>query len=104
MRMNRVQPTKGGKELPGFQLEIIGQVRRLHECFFNFDLGFVVVIQLENDVGEAFEVRIDCAVKRKFGVTRVEAALLWIVVANLDVMEISGTGISEREQTIQRTV
>src|SRR5438045_9212362 len=104
MRMNRVQAAKRCEELPRFQLKIVGQARSLHEGFFDFDVGFVVVVQLENDVGETFEVRIDGTVKRKLGVPRVETSLLRIMVADLDVMEIGRAGISEREQTIERDV
>src|SRR5213079_3565169 len=100
--MCRIQPAKGGEELSAFQLEIERQARRLHECFFNLDFGFVVVIQFEDDVGETFEVRIDRAIKCKLGVPRVETSLLRIMVADLDVMEIGRAGISEREQTIER--
>src|SRR6266481_9049796 len=102
--MRRVQPAEGGKELPGFQLKVIGQARGLHERFLHFDLGLVVVVQFENDIGETLEVRIDRTVKRELDVTRVEAALLWIVIAHFDVIEISRAGISEREQTIKRNV
>ena len=73
----------------------------MHESFFDFDLGFVVVVQLENDVGETFEVRIDGAVKRQLRVARIEAALLGIVIADLDVIEIACAGISERKQTVE---
>ena len=76
----------------------------MHERFLDFDLGLVVVVQFENDIGESFEVRIDRAVKGELDVTRVEAALLWIVIAHLDVIEISRAGISEREQPIERNV
>ena len=76
----------------------------MHERFLDFDLGLVVVVQFENDIGETFEVRIDRTVKGQLGVARVEAALLRIVVADLDVMEIGRAGISEREQTIERNV
>src|SRR5437773_12121723 len=104
MRMNRIEPAERRKELSAFQLQIEWQARRLHECFFNFDLGFIVVIQFENNIGESFEVRIDRAVERELDVPRVEAALLWIVIADLDVIEISRAGVSEREQTIERNV
>src|SRR5438477_2099199 len=104
MRMNRVQPAEGGEELPGFQLQIVGQARGLHKRFLDFDVGFVVVVQLENDVGKTFEVRIDRAVKRQLDVARVEAALLWIVVADLDVIEVSRAGVSKRKQAVEGNV
>ena len=98
--MCRIQPAEGGEELSAFQLEVEWQARCLHESLFNFDFSFVVVIQFENDVSETFEVRIDRAVERELGVTRIETALLRIMVANLDVMEIACAGIRERKQTI----
>ena len=76
----------------------------MHESFFDFHLRFIIVIQFENNISESFEVRIDRAVKRELDVTRVEAALLWVVIADLDVMEVGRAGISEREQPIERNV
>src|SRR5439155_14078370 len=104
IRMNRIEPAEGGKELPAFQLEIERQVRRLHECFLYFDLGFVVVVQLENDVRESFEVRVNRAVERELDVARVESSLLRIVVADLDVIEVACAGIGEREQAVEGDV
>src|SRR5216117_893429 len=104
MRMNRVQATKGREELPRFQLQIERQASRLHECFLYFDLGFVVVVQLENDVRESFEVRVHRAVERELDVTRIETALLRIVVADLDVIEVACAGIGEREQAVEADV
>src|SRR5438067_12913169 len=99
--MRRIQSAERGEELSAFQLEVKRQAGRLHECFFDFHFRLIVVIQLENDVRKTFEVRIDRTVKRQLGVTRVEAALLRIVIANLDVMEIACAGISERTQTVE---
>src|SRR6266446_4728726 len=102
--MRRVQSAEGGEELPGFQLQIERKASRLHECFFDFDIGLVVVVQLENDVGETFEVRIDRAVKGELYVAGIEAALLWIVIAHFDVIEIARAGIGEREQAVEGDV
>ena len=66
-------------------MQAVWQIRGLHEGFLEFDLGFVVVVEYENDVREPFEVRIDCAIKGQLGIARIEAALLRIVVADLDV-------------------
>ena len=89
VRMNRVDPTERRKELSGFKLQVERQIGGLHERFFDFNLGFVVVIEFEDNVGESFEVRIDRAIECEFDVARVEPALLRIVVANLDVIQIA---------------
>src|SRR5438046_4729763 len=96
--MCRVQSTERSEELPAFQLQVEWQASRLHECFLYFDLGFVVVVQLENDVRESFEVRVHRPVERELNVARVESALLWIVIAHFDVIEIARAGISQRKQ------
>ena len=86
--MRRVQPAKVGEELSAFQLQIVRQAGGLQESFLEFDFGLVVIVQQENNVREPLEIRVDCAVKRQFGVARIEAALLRIMVAHLDVIEI----------------
>ena len=83
--MGGIDPAKGIEKLPGFDLQTERQTRRLQKCLFELDLGFVVVVELEDNVGEAFEIGIDRAVERDFGVARIEAALLRIVIADLDV-------------------
>src|SRR5438552_14822504 len=102
--MCRVQSTERSEELPAFQLQVEWQASRLHECFLYFDLGFVVVVQLENDVRESFEVRIDRAVERQLDIARIEASLLRIVIADLDVIEVARAGISKRKQSIEGNV
>ena len=99
--MRRVQPAEGGEELSTFQLQIIPQARGLQESFLEFDFGLVVIVQQENNVREPLELRVDCAVKRQLGVARVEAALLGIVVAHLDVVEIGRARISKRKHTVE---
>src|SRR5881394_3672937 len=100
MRMNRIEPAERRKELSAFQLQIEWQARRLHECFFNFDLGFIVVIQFENNIGEPFEVRVDRSVERELDVARVETTLLRIVIAYFDVVEIGPAGVATTDSSV----
>ena len=102
--MRRVQPAEGGEELPGFQLQIEGKARGLHECFFDFDIGFIVVVQLENDIGETFEVGINRTVKGELYVAGIEAALLRIVITYFDVIKILRAGVSKRKQAVKGNV
>src|SRR6266404_1880882 len=102
--MRRVQPAEGSEELPGLQLQVERKASRLHECLFDFDIGLIVVVQLENDIGETFEVRINRTVKGELYVAGIEAALLRIVITYFDVIQIAGTGISECKQSIERNV
>ena len=104
VRMGRIDAAEGGEKLAAFELQTARQVGRLHERFFDFDLGFVVVIELENDVGEPFEVGIDGAVERKLEVARVEAALLRIVVADFELIEIGIARTGERKLAVERDV
>ena len=94
VRMGRIDPAEGGEELPAFQLQIERQTGRLQKRFLDFDLGFVIVVEFENDVGEAFEVRIDRAIERELDVARVEAALLRIVIADFEAIEVARARIS----------
>ena len=102
--MRWINPAERGEELSGFELKIEGQARRLQERFFDFDIGVVVVVELEDDVGEPFEIGIDRSVERKFDVARVESALLRIVVSALDIVEIARGRASERKQSVERNV
>jgi hypothetical protein len=70
-------------------LKIKRQIRCLQKRLFNFHLGLIVVVQLENNVGESFEIRIDRAIECELDVARIEAALLRMVVADLNVVEIA---------------
>ena len=101
VRMRWIDPAERGEELAGFELQIKRQTRRLQERFFDFDLGLVVVVELEHNVGESFEVGIDCAVEGQLDVARVEPALLRIVVANFYVVEVARARVSQREQSIE---
>ena len=76
----------------------------MQERFLDFHFGLVVVVQLENNVGETFEVRIDRAVERQLDIARVEAALLRIVIAYFDVIEVARGRASQREQSVEGDV
>src|SRR5436305_4269870 len=102
--MRRVDPAERGEELSGFQLQIEWQTRRLQERFFNFDISVVVVVEFEDNVGESFEVGINCAIEREFDVARVESALLRIVIPALDVTEIACARAGQGKQSVERNV
>ena len=104
MRMDRVDTSERSEELAGLKLKIERQTGRLQERFLNFDFRFVIVVELENNVGETFEVGIDRSVERELDVARVESTLLRIVVADFDVIEIARARTGEREQPIERDV
>ena len=104
VRMRRINASEGGEKLAALELQTPRQIGRLHERFLDFDLRFIVVIELENNVGEPFEVRIDGAVERELEVARVEAALLRIVVAHFELVEIGITRPGERKLAIERDV
>jgi hypothetical protein len=70
MWMGRINASEGGEKLAALKLQTPRQIGRLHERFFDFDLGFIVVIELENDVGEPFEVGIDAPSRRARGCAR----------------------------------
>src|SRR3954470_8471543 len=102
--MGRVYSAEGIKKLSAFQLQAIGQPGRLKKRFFELDLGLVVVVELEDDVGKAFEIRIDRAVERDLGVARVKSALLWIVVADFKPIEMALARCGQGEDRIERDV
>src|SRR5438067_7986535 len=104
VRMGWINPAKCSEELSGFQLKIERQTRCLQKRFLNFDIGVVVVVELENDVGEPFEVGIHRAVERELDVTGVESALLRIVVPAFDVTEIARARAGQGKQSIERNV
>src|SRR5438552_16715169 len=97
VRVGRVNSAECGKKLSRFKLQVERQTRRLQERFLHFHFGLVVVVELENNVGETFEVRIDRAIERELDVARVEAALLRIVVVYFDMIEITRARAGERE-------
>src|SRR5438477_5808001 len=102
--MRRINPAERGEELSGFELKIEWQTRCLQERFFNFDSGFVVVVEFEDNVGETFEVGIDCAIERELGVARVETALLWIMIPALNITEIARARARQCKQSVERDV
>src|SRR5438034_3359782 len=102
--MDRVISAERGEELPGFELQVVGKVCSLKERFLDFDFGLVVVTKFENNVREAFEIGIDRTVEGKLDVTRVEPALLWVVIANFDMVEVARAGVSESKQAVERNV
>ena len=104
MGMGRIDPAKRGEELSTLKLKIERQACGLQECFFHFDVGVVVVVELENDIGKPFEVGIDRAIECELDIAGVEAALLRIVVAALDVFEIARARAGKGEQSIERNV
>ena len=87
--MGWINAAKGVEKLPGLDLQTKGQTRRLEKGLFKLDFGLVVVVELQNNVREAFEIRIDRAVDGDFRVAGIEAPLLRIVIADLDVGEIT---------------
>src|SRR5207302_10712937 len=99
--MGRIDSAERGEELSGFQLKIERQTGRLQERFLNFDFGFVIVVELENDIGETFEVRIDRAVERELEVTRVEPARLRILIADFDAVDIARARAGDGQQSIE---
>ena len=102
--MGWIDSAERGEELSSFELKIEWQARRLQERLLNFDLRLVVVVELENNVGETFEVRIDRAIKGELDVARVESALLRIVITDFDVIEIARARAGEGKQSIERDV
>src|SRR6266567_4877449 len=104
VRMLWIQPAEGGEELATLQLQTERQVRCLHKRFFDFDLGFIVVIEFENNVGEPFEVRIDRAIEGELDITGVESALLRIVIAHFDVRQIACARSSESKHAVEGNV
>src|ERR1700736_363525 len=104
MWMGRINSTECGKELPSLHLEIERQIGRLQERFLDLHARVVVVIKLENDIRESFEIRIDCAIKCQLDIAGIEYSLLRIMIADLDPIEVAGAGVSEREHPVERDV
>jgi len=76
----------------------------LHKRFLDLDLGFVVVVECEDDVGETFEVRIDRAIEGEFDIAGVESALLRIVIAHFDVRQIACGRSSQSKHSVEGNV
>src|ERR1039457_6620638 len=102
--MRWVDAAKGVEKLPGFDLQAERQTRRLQKRLFELDLCRVTIVELEDNVSEAFEIRIDRTVDGDFRVARIEATLLRIVVADFDLIQVARAGTGEREHAIERNV
>src|SRR5438067_12042442 len=102
--MSGIDATEGVEELSAFYLQSVRQTRRLQKRFFKLDLGFVVVVELEHDVREPFEVRINRAIERDLGIAPIEAALERIVVAHFEPIEMSLARSREGKQSVERDV
>src|SRR5262249_30883854 len=83
VRVLRVLPAKGREILAGLELEIGRERRRLEETFLELDFRFVVPVQLQHDVRETLEIRIDRAIDGDLRIAQRETALARIVVAEL---------------------
>src|SRR5882672_814269 len=84
MRVLRILPSEGCEKLAAFNLQIRRKGCRLKVSFFQLDLGLIVFVELENDIGEALEVGIDRPIKRDLGVAQREPALDRIMVPKLE--------------------
>src|SRR2546430_135806 len=104
VRMGGINPAEGGEELAPFQLQVKGQAGGLQECFFGLDAGLIIVVELEDDIGETFEVGIDRAVKSQLDVPSVEAALLRVVVAYLHVVKIARARAGQSKHRVEGDV
>ena len=99
--MRRIEAAELGEELTAFRLQSPRKVCRLHERLLDLDRRFVVVVELEHDVGKALEVRIDRAVQGQLRVARVEATLLRIMVADLDIVEVARARVGQRSDVVE---
>src|SRR3954468_14541829 len=102
MGMGRVDAAERVEELSAFYLQAEGQVCCLEEGFFQLDLGFVVVIELQDDVREAFEIRVDRAIEGDLGIASIEATLLRIVVADFELIEMAIARCCESKHAVER--
>ena len=102
--MLRVDASERREELPALELQTPRQRRRLHERLLGLDLSFVLVAELEDDVHERFEIRVHRAVERDLEVARVEAALLRVVVADFDPVEMFRGGKRGGEHPVEGEV
>src|SRR5437762_7828600 len=104
MGMGWIDPAERGEELPAFQLQAERQVRCLHKCLLDLDVGFVVVVEFEDDVGKTFEIRIDRAIECKLDIASVESALLRIVIAHFDMRKIACTRPGKSKHPVEGNV
>src|SRR5207249_209643 len=80
------------------------QIRCLHKRFLDLDLGFIVVVEFEDDIGETFEVRIDRAIEGEFDIAGIETTLLRIVIAYFDVRKIACGRSSQSKHTVEGNI
>ena len=102
--MSRIDAAEGVEELSAFELQSVRQTRRLEKRFFKLDLGFVVVVELEHDVREPFEVRIDRAIERDLSIAPIEAALERIVIAHFEPIQMTIARSREGKHSVERDV
>src|SRR5262249_48282747 len=95
--VGRIDSAKGCEKLPAFDLQSPRQIGCSHERLFHFHIGFIVVVEFEDDVGEALKIGIDCTVESELKVSGIETALLGIVVTDFQAVEIAIARIGERE-------
>src|SRR2546421_2542854 len=102
--MSGIDAAEGVEKLSGFYLEAVRQIRRPEKRFFKLDLGLVVVVELEYDVREPFEVRIDRAIERDLGIAPIEAALERIVIAHFQTIQMTIARSREGKHSVERDV
>ena len=102
--MLRIDAAERREELPALDLQIPRQRGRLHERLLHLQRGLVGVIELEDDVREPLEIRVHRAVERQLRIARVEAALLRIVVADFEPIEMLLGRDRSREHPVEGDV
>ena len=75
MRVLRILASESREELASFDLEILRQRGGLEIRLLELELGALVLIEFENDVGKALEIRINRSIQCDFGIAHGEAAL-----------------------------
>ena len=83
MRVLRVLPAEVGKELAGLDLQVERQRHALQVGFLQLHRGLVVLIELEGDIGEPFEIRVHCPIEHNFGVDERETASVGVMIPEL---------------------
>jgi hypothetical protein len=87
--MRRVDAAEGGEELAPFNCKPNGRFVVCINASSTSTSVSLSLIEFEDDVGEAFEVRIDRAIEGEFDIAGIETALLRIVIAYFDVRKIA---------------
>ena len=70
MRMLRIVATKRREKLTSLELQIGRQRSRLQIRFLQFDVRLIIFVQLQNDIGETFEIRINRSIEGDFRVAQ----------------------------------